>query len=116
MLPSYGRPRALGRIPGLLSDHTIRTCSRPGSIALAHYLVVKLTDPPTFREAFGPKTIPAGFIKNKLALPKPVVWMVPKIFEGLPPVTRPRIFEVGNAVSFKKLAMLLVGIPNSPKL
>ena len=35
--------------------------------------------------------------------------MVPKMFDGLPPVTRPRILEVGKAGSFKKLAMLLVG-------
>ena len=41
--------------------------------------------------------------------------MVPKMFEGLPPVTRPRILEVGVAVSFKKLATLLMGTPNSPK-
>ena len=36
--------------------------------------VVKLTDPPTFTEPCGPKTMPFGFTRNKLlALPKPVV-------------------------------------------
>jgi hypothetical protein len=32
------------------------------------------------------------------------------------PVTRPRMFDVGSPVSFKKLAMLFVGTPKSPKL
>ncbi len=78
--------------------------------------MVKLTDPPTFSVAVGPNTIPAGFIKNRLALPKPVVWIVPKILDGFPPVTRPRMLEVGRAVSLRKFATWLVGTPNSPKL
>lgn len=42
--------------------------------------------------------------------------MVPKTFEMFPLVTRPRMFEVGNAVSLRKLAMLLLGTLKSPKL
>ena len=42
--------------------------------------------------------------------------MVPNIFEILSPVTRPRMFDVGSDVSFRKFAMLLLGTPNSPKL
>ena len=44
---------------------------------------MKVADPPTFKEALGPKTIPAGFIRNRFALPKPVVWMVPKMLDGI---------------------------------
>ncbi len=33
-----------------------------------------------------------------------------------PPVTRPRILLVGSAVSFRKLAMLLMGTLKLPKL
>ena len=72
--------------------------------------------PPTFNVAFGPNKNPAGFIRNRFAFPKPLVWMVPKMFETFPPVTRPRIFDVGRPESFKKLAMLLLGTLKFPKL
>jgi hypothetical protein len=66
--------------------------------------------PPTFTVAFGPKRNPAGFIRNRFALPNPVVWIVPKISELLPPVTRARIFEVRGRDPFtgvlRKFAML----------
>lgn len=42
--------------------------------------------------------------------------MVPKMLEMFPPVMRPRMLDVGSAVSFRKLAMLLAGTPKSPKL
>ena len=72
--------------------------------------------PPTFTVAVGPNKNPAGFIRNKFALPKPVVWMVPKIFDGLPPVTRPRMFDVAKPESLRKFAMLLFGTLKLPKL
>ena len=96
-----GRHRRAG------NDSVLRSGKRVelGAIRQAQIVaVVKFAEPPTFSEAVGPNTIPAGFIRNRLALPKPVVCRVPKILEGLPPVTRLRIFEVGNAVSFRKLA------------
>ena len=64
----------------------------------------------------GPNKNPAGFIRKTFAFPKPVVWIVPKMFEILPPVTRPRMFEVGSAVSLRKLAILFVGTLKLPKL
>ena len=78
--------------------------------------MVKVAIPPTFTVAVGPNRNPAGFIRNRFALPKPVVWIVPKILDELPPVTRPRMFEVADPDWFRKLAILLVGTPNSPKL
>lgn len=45
----------------------------------------------TFRLAVGPKTIPAGFIKNRLDCP-PLTWIKPWMLEGLPPETRARIY------------------------
>jgi hypothetical protein len=42
--------------------------------------------------------------------------MVPKILDGLPPVTRLRMFEVARAVSLKKFAVLPVPTVNWPKL
>jgi hypothetical protein len=38
------------------------------------------------------------------------------MFEGFPPVTRPRMLEVGSAVSLRKFAIVVVGTPNCPKL
>ncbi len=42
--------------------------------------------------------------------------MVPKMLEMFPPVTRPRILEVGAPVLFRKLAILLLGTLKLPKL
>jgi hypothetical protein len=75
--------------------------------------------PPTFRVAFGPNRNPAGFIKNRLAFPNPpgpFVSIVPKMVDALPPVTRPRMLDVGRLESLRKLAMLFVGTLKSPKL
>ena len=49
-------------------------------------------DPPIFKRALGPKTIPLGLIKNRLAGPKTP--RVPRIFEALPPVTLVKIFVI----------------------
>jgi hypothetical protein len=80
---------------------------------------VKATIPPTFTVAFGPNKNPAGFIKKRFEFPNPpgpFVWMMPKMFEMFPPVTRPRIFEVGRPESLRKLAMLFEGTLKFPKL
>jgi hypothetical protein len=53
--------------------------------------VVAVKEAGTFKLAFEPNTIPAGFIKKRLELP-PVTWIRPLINEALPPVTRERIF------------------------
>ena len=71
--------------------------------------MVKVIIPPTLTVAVGPNKNPAGFIRKRLAFPNPVVWMVPKMFEMFPPVTRPRMLEVARPESFRKLAMLLTG-------
>src|SRR5262245_23471227 len=55
-------------------------------------------------------------MRKRFAFPNPVVWIVPKIFEGFPPVTRPSMFDVPKPESLRKFPMLLVGTPNSPKL
>jgi hypothetical protein len=77
---------------------------------------VKLTIPPTFTVAFGPNKKPAGFIKKRFAFPNPVVWIVPKMLERFPPVTRPRMFDVAKPDSLRKFAMLLFGTLKLPKL
>jgi len=66
--------------------------------------------------ALGPKRNPAGFIRNRFALPKPVVWIAPRIFDTFPPVTRPSMLDVGRAVSLRKFAMLFAGTLKFPKL
>ena len=43
------------------------------TLAIQDAAVLKLNDPPTFTEPFGPNTMPDGFIRNKFALPKSVV-------------------------------------------
>ena len=86
------------------------------SISRMEFAVVNTTDPLTFKVALGPKIIPAGFMRKIFALLKSVVLIVPRMLDGLFPVTRPRMLEVGRAVSFRKLAMLFVGTLNSPKL
>ncbi len=48
--------------------------------------------------------MPAGFIKNRLALPKAAVLIVPKMFDGLPPVTRLIMLLVAMPESLRKLA------------
>jgi len=55
-------------------------------------------------------------MRKRLAFPKPVVWMVPKMFEIFPPVTRPRMLDVARPESLRKFAMLLLGTLKSPKL
>ena len=50
-------------------------------------------EPPKFRRAFGPKLMPLGLIRNKLALP-PLTPSVPKILDGFVPVTRVRMFSI----------------------
>jgi hypothetical protein len=81
---------------------------------------VTLTIPPTFTVALGPNKKPAGFIRNKFALPNPVVWIVPKIFDMSPPVTRPRMFEVRGRDQFTGVLRKLAVSPEStlklPKL
>ena len=57
--------------------------------------VVAIKSAGIFRVAFGPNTIPAGFIKNKLAFP-PVTWIKPLIIEALPPVTRLKILIISG--------------------
>jgi hypothetical protein len=52
--------------------------------------VVPKNDPPIFRLALGPKIIPLGLIKNKLAVP--LAWIKPSMLETEPPVTRVKIF------------------------
>ena len=49
-------------------------------------------EPPKSKRAFGPKTIPLGLIKNRLALPKTP--KVPRMFEALFPVTRVKILLI----------------------
>ena len=78
--------------------------------------MVNATIPPTLIEALGPNRNPAGFIRNRFAPPKPVVWIIPKILEALPPVIRPRMLFVGRPELLRKLAMLLVGTLKFPKL
>ena len=52
--------------------------------------VIAKNEPFTSRLEEGPKIIPLGLMKNRLALPKTPSF--PKIFETLLPVTRLRIF------------------------
>ena len=66
--------------------------------------------------AFGPNKNPAGLIRKRFAPPKPVVWIVPKILDPFPPVTRPRMFVVGRPVLLRKFATLLFGTLKLPKL
>ncbi len=58
-------------------------------IALA---VLATNEPPTSNFAFDPKTMPLGLIRKRLALPKTP--RVPRILEGLPPVTRLKMFSM----------------------
>ncbi len=48
--------------------------------------VVPTKEPPTFKEALGPKIIPLGLSKNKLAVP--FARRIPSILDGDKPVTR----------------------------
>jgi hypothetical protein len=62
--------------------------------------VVAVKEAGTFKLAFGPNTMPAGFIKKRLAL-LPVTWMRPLMTEALPPVIRDRIFWIaGSEIKF----------------
>ncbi len=54
--------------------------------------VVAVKSAGTLRVALGPKIIPAGFIRKRLALP-PETWSKPLIIEASPPRIRPRIFS-----------------------
>ena len=49
-------------------------------------------EPRTSNLAFGPKTIPLGLMKNRLAFPKTP--RVPRMLEGLFPVTRLKILAI----------------------
>ena len=60
-----------------------------------------MKDPGTFKLAFGPNTIPAGLIKNRLELP-PVTVIKPLIREASPEI-RANIFWIVELV--KKLAI-----------
>ena len=60
--------------------------------------------------------MPAGLINHKAALPKFVVFSVPKILDTFPPVTRLRIFVVGNPVLLEKFAVSPVPTLKLPKL
>ena len=61
------------------------------------------------KRAFSPKIIPAGLIKNKLALP--LARIAPSILEILPPVTRLKILEILDELS--KNASFPVGTEKS---
>ena len=52
--------------------------------------VVPRNEPPIFRLAFGPKIIPLGLMRNRLALP--FALRMPSMLEIDPPVTRVKIF------------------------
>jgi hypothetical protein len=69
-------------------------------------------EPRTSNLAFGPNTIPFGFIKNKFA--EPNTPKVPNILEGLPPVTRLKILVM--PLGFPKYAPRPSLMLNSPKL
>ena len=43
-------------------------------------------------------------IRNRSALPNPVVLIMPKMLDGFPSVTRPRILDVGKPASSKRIA------------
>ena len=75
--------------------------------------VVAVKEAGTFRLALLPNIIPAGLIKNKLAL-LPLTWIKPLITEGLFPFTRERIFWIWGEVM--KLAVWLFPRLNCRKL
>ena len=74
--------------------------------------VLPKNEPPRFNLALFPKIIPAGLIKNKLALP--LAPSKPSIDDILPPVTREKIFSISTALL--KKAAPLVGTEKSWKL
>ena len=61
--------------------------------------VVAVNEPCTFKLEFSPKIIPLGLIKYKLAAP--LTPNVPKIFEGLLPVTREKILFTASGLAKK---------------
>ncbi len=65
-----------------------------------------------FNEAFGPKTIPLGLIRKRLA--EPLVLICPSIFEIEPPVTRLMMFLISKSLA--KEAEPPVGTENTLKL
>ena len=68
---------------GTLGSEALNIPCPSNSMALA---VVARKEPPKSREAWGPKRMPLGLSKNRLALPKTPNF--PRIDEGLLPVTR----------------------------
>ena len=82
------------------------------SLKMMPEAVLAKKEPPISKEAFGPKTIPARLIKNKLAPPDPRI--IPSILEIFPPVTRLKIFTISLALL--KEATPSVGMENSLKL
>ena len=74
--------------------------------------VVPKNEPPIFNEAFLPKIIPFGFIKNILALPLALI--IPSILEIEFPVTLVKMFS--TELALLKKASPEVGILNFLKL
>ncbi len=74
--------------------------------------VLPIKEPPMFKRALGPKTIPLGLIKNRLALP--LARRMPSILEMFAPVTREKMWLMVAALS--KKAVLPVLRENSWKL
>ena len=56
--------------------------------------VLATNEPPTFKLACCPKTIPLGLRKNRLAVPDALI--NPSILEISPPVTRLKMFCISN--------------------
>jgi hypothetical protein len=65
------------------------------------FAVVAKNEPLTFRRAFGPKKMPLGLIRNRLAFPPSATPSVPNRLEGLVPVTRVRIFSTLGGLTNK---------------
>src|SRR4028119_68722 len=75
--------------------------------------VVAVKEAGMSKRAFGPNTMPDGFIKYKLELP-PVTWMRPLMIEASPPLMRLRIFWIDGEE--RKFAVWLGCKPNWVKL
>ncbi len=74
--------------------------------------VLAIKEPPRFKLAFLPKTIPLGLIKNKLAeLAAPLFCktsITPSIFDGSLPVTRERILAISGLCRKEAIFPLLI--------
>ena len=105
--------------PKPIGTSTVSIDSDSGAIALNSpsgnkilLAVLPKNEPPIFKLAFSPKTIPAGLIKNKLALPLALI--APSISDKEPPVTLENILLILSALL--KKASLPVGTEKSWKL